>query len=287
MGKPNIGKSTLLNVILQRKVSIVSPRPATTRLRVMGILTENRGQIVFIDTPGFEETRDYLGKFMHKTILSSMDETQLILFLIDARGWTPGDDKVLRSIKKFGKKTVLGINKSDKLTDRKFLLPLIEENYEKANFADIVPISALKNENIDELINLLFDLLPESDLLFPAQQISNLPERYVVAEIIREKVLLQTYQEVPYSVAVKVEEITIAKGRQPNMLYINAHVYVDRQALKPILIGKNGRKLKCIGTMARIEIENLLGKKIFLDLEVKVIKNWRDKPELLRLFGYA
>lgn len=286
VGKPNVGKSTLINNILNNKISIVSSKPATTRIKVLGIYNSEEGQIIFIDTPGMEEGRNQLGKFMQKMILNSLEETDLILFLIDARGWREEDEKILEILKKTGKKIVLVINKVDLLKEKERLLPLIEESMERHNFVEVVPISALKKKNIDRLIKSIFTYLPEGEQLYPSDMITNLPLEYKISEIIREKVLNKTYQEVPQEVSVEVEEIREGQKKK-DIIFISANIIVERDNLKGIIIGKNGEKIKKIGQLAREEIEILLGKKVFLQLKVKVIKDWRNRPDVFRRFGYG
>lgn len=286
VGKPNVGKSTLINNILNTKVSIVSSKPATTRIKVLGIYNSEEGQIIFTDTPGMEEGRNQLGKFMQKMILSSLEETDLILFLIDARGWREEDEKAFEILKQSNKGIILVINKIDLLKNKEMLLPLIDESREKYNFLEIVPVSALKGKNIDRLVKVIFSHLPEGEQLYPSDMITNLPLEYKISEIIREKVFEKTYQEVPQEVAVKVEEIR--KGQKnENIIFIDATIVVERENLKGIIIGKGGDKIKKIGELAREEIELLLGKKVFLQLKVKVIEGWRNKPDVFRMFGYG
>ena len=286
VGKPNVGKSTLINNILNNKISIVSSKPATTRIKVLGIYNSEEGQIIFIDTPGMEEGRNQLGKFMQKMILSSLEETDLILFLIDARGWREKDEKILEILKKTGEKIILVINKIDLLKEKERLLPLIEESMERHNFVEVVPISALKKKNIDRLIKSTFTYLPEGEQLYPSDMITNLPLEYKISEIIREKILNKTYQEVPQEVSVEVEEIREGQKKK-DIIFISANIIVERDNLKGIIIGKNGEKIKKIGQLAREEIEILLGKKVFLQLKVKVIKDWRNRPDVFRRFGYG
>ena len=286
VGKPNVGKSTLINNILNNKISIVSSKPATTRIKVLGIYNSEEGQIIFIDTPGMEEGRNQLGKFMQKMILNSLEETDLILFLIDARGWREEDEKTLEILKKTGKKIILVINKVDLLKEKERLLPLIEESMERHNFVEVIPISALKKKNIDRLIKSIFTYLPEGEQLYPSDMITNLPLEYKISEIIREKILNKTYQEVPQEVSVEVEEIREGQKKK-DIIFISANIIVERDNLKGIIIGKNGEKIKKIGQLAREEIEILLGKKVFLQLKVKVIKDWRNRPDVFRRFGYG
>ncbi|MGB9677186.1 MAG: GTPase Era [Candidatus Ratteibacteria bacterium] len=287
IGKPNVGKSTLLNTILKQKISIVSPKPATTRIKVIGIYNDERGQIIFIDTPGFEEGKNELGKFMLKSIYSSCEETDLILFLIECNGWKEEDERILDALKKIdNKKVILGINKIDTLKFKEELLPLIDESSKKFKFIEIVPFSALKNKNLDELLKAIFLHLPESEKFYPSDMITNLPVEYKLAEIIREKILLKTYQEVPHSVAVEIEEIRQGEKNE-NIIVITANIIVDRENLKSIIIGKDGKMIKTIGKLAREEIELIFGKKVYLKLWVKVIEDWRNKADVFRKFGYG
>ncbi|MDD3726514.1 MAG: GTPase Era [Candidatus Ratteibacteria bacterium] len=286
VGKPNTGKSTLINALLERKVSIVSPRPAITRIRVLGIYNSEEGQIVILDTPGFENVRNELGRMMQKTIIHSIEEADIIIPVIDARGWQTEDERMLETIKKFNKSAILVINKIDLLPNKESLLPLIKESNERYKFLDIVPVSALKNKNINVLRKCIFSHLPEGDKLFPEDMITNLPLQYTIAEIIREKAVNRTYQEVPQSIAVEVEEIKPG-DKNKDMMVVKANIIVDRENLKHIIIGKDGSKLKEIGQLARKEIEIILGKKTYLELWVKVIKDWRERPDIFRKFGYG
>ncbi|MCM8819006.1 MAG: GTPase Era, partial [Candidatus Omnitrophica bacterium] len=285
--RPNVGKSTLLNTILKQKISIVSPKPATTRIKVIGIYNDDRGQIIFIDTPGFEEGKNEMEKFMLKSIYSSLEETDIILFLIETTGWKEEDEKILEVLKNLKKKNViLGINKIDILKYKEELLPLIDEIRKKFNFLEIVPFSALKNKNIDSLIKAIFAHLPESERFYPVDMRTNLPFEYQISEIIREKILQKTYQEVPHSVAVEIEE-TREGEKNKDILFIKANIIVDRENLKSIIIGKDGKMIKTIGKLAREEIELVVGKKVYLELKVKVIEDWRNKIDVFRKFGYG
>ncbi|NLG12541.1 MAG: GTPase Era [Elusimicrobia bacterium] len=286
IGKPNAGKSTLINALLGQKVSIVSSHPAITRIRILGIHNSEKGQIAILDTPGFEKIRNELGRMMQKTIINSIEEADIILAVIESRGWQTEDERIMQMIKKFNKKTILVINKVDLLSHKESLLPLIKESNERYELADIVPVSASKNKNIDALRDTIFRHLPEGDALFPEDMTTNLPLQYIIAEIIREKAVNRTYQEVPQSIAVEVEEMK--KGtKNKEMIVIKADIIIDRENLKHIIIGKDGAKLKEIGQLARKEIEVLLGKKVYLELWVKVIKDWRERPDIFRRFGYG
>lgn len=286
VGKPNVGKSTLINSLLGYKVSIVSSHPAITRIKILGMYNSDQGQIVILDTPGFEKSRNELGKMMLKTIFSSVDDADLVLFVIGARGWDETDEKIMESLKKFKKKMLLVINKVDNVPHKEALLPMIKESYEKHDFVDIVPVSASRKKNIDALRNCIFKHLPEGEKMFPEEMETNIPPEYAIAEIIREKAINKTYQEVPQSIAVEVEEMVPGK-KNKDMMVIKANIIVDRENLKSIVIGKNGTKLKVIGKLAREEIEDFLGKRVYLELWVRVIKGWRDRPDVCRKFGYG
>ncbi|MCK9265567.1 GTPase Era [bacterium] len=286
VGRPNVGKSSLLNSLLNTKVSIVSSHPAITRIKILGIYNSQQGQIVFLDTPGFEKSNTELSKNMVRTIFSCVEDSNLVLLLIDAYGWQEYDEKILESLKKFNKKIILVINKVDVVPQREFVLPLIEESLEKHPFLEVVPISARRSDNVTQLIKTIYRHLPDGEEIFPADMKTNIPLEYNIAEIIREKVVNNTYQEIPQSVAVLVEEVKPG-NRDKRMLAIRATIIIDRENVKRIIIGKKGDKLKKIGTQSRKELEQLLGKKVFLELWVKVIKDWKNRPDIFRNFGYG
>jgi len=283
VGKPNVGKSTLLNNVLNTKLSIVSPKPQTTRMRILGVKHDKDAQIIFLDTPGIQKGKDILTKTVVDSAVSSMEEADVIAVVIDAtKGWTKEDELLLKNyVEKLNKPTILIINKVDKVP-KETLLPLIEESTKKFDFKEIVPISALKGTNVDRLLETLKKYLPESPPLFPEDQITDLPLKFYIAEIIREKVFQVLRDELPYSVAVEVESIHEKK----NVVVINATIYVERENHKKIVIGKKGQTLKKIGQMAREELEFLLGKKVHLSLWVKVKEKWKEDISLLRSLGY-
>lgn len=286
VGRPNVGKSTLLNNILQTKISIVSPKPQTTRIRVLGVKHDKDAQIIFIDTPGVQKGTDLLTKSVVESAVSGMEGADVILFIIEAdKGWTPEDKQILENyIKKLQKPTILVINKIDKIR-RDLVLPLIEESTKLYDFKEIVPISAIKNINIDRLVEVIKKYLPESPPLYPEDMITDLPLKLYIAEIIREKVFLNTRDEIPYSVAVEVENIKEG-DKNKNLLFIDATIYVEKDNHKGIIIGKKGQMLKKIGQQAREELEFLLNKKIHLNLYVKVKERWKEDLTLLRDLGY-
>ena len=223
---------------------------------------------------------------MVRTIFSCVEDSNLVLLLIDAYGWQEYDEKILESLKRFNKKIILVINKVDVVPQREFVLPLIEESLEKHPFLEVVPISARRSDNVTQLIKTIYRHLPDGEEIFPADMKTNIPLEYNIAEIIREKVVNNTYQEIPQSVAVLVEEVKPG-NRDKRMLAIRATIIIDRENVKRIIIGKKGDKLKKIGTQSRKELEQLLGKKVFLELWVKVIKDWKNRPDIFRNFGYG
>ena len=277
IGRPNSGKSTLLNNLLGEKVSIVSDKPQTTRHRILGILNQEKGQIVFIDTPGIHKPGYELNKRMMQSVYDSLEGTDLILTLVDAStSFGSGDQYVVDLIRERGMKTILLLNKIDLLRKDK-LLPLISLYSQKYEFIEIVPISALKRENLDLLVELIFNYLPEGPAYFPGDQFTDRPERFLVGETVREKVLSNTQEELPYSTTVLVARFE----EKEELTVIHCDIYVEKESQKKIIIGSQGQKLKKIGTEARLEIENLLGKKVFLELFVKVKPKWRDDPKFL------
>ena len=293
VGKPNVGKSTLLNNLLGRKVSIVTPKPGTTRIRVLGVKNiPETAQIVFLDTPGIYQPKgsDFLGKAMNQLARQSLEDADLILFMIDAEeGWRSRDEEVFQNyVKPYldTKPAILVINKIDKLERTEEALPMIEELHRKhPEFKEIVPTSALKGANLSELEKTILKYLPEGEPLFPEDMITDLPLRLLAAEIIREKVMLLTREEVPTAVAVLITEIKDGDA-DPNVLVIRGEIVVDRENLKPIIIGKKGQLLKQIGKLAREELELITQRKVYLELWVKVKPDWRRRPELVRTFGY-
>ncbi|WP_448584216.1 GTPase Era [Thermocrinis sp.] len=291
VGKPNVGKSTLLNNLIGTKLSIVSPKPGTTRIRVLGVKNiPDKAQIIFLDTPGIYKPRDALGEAMVGMAGASLQDADVILFMIDAEdGWKDDDEMVFETyIKPYSKEKaiLLVINKVDRVGPLENLLPFVEEISKKyPEFREIIPISALKGFNIDRLLKVIVDYLPEGEPLFPEEMTTDIPFRLLVAEIIREKVLLKVHQEIPQGVAVVVNEISDGK-HDPRVLVIKADIIVDRENYKPIIIGKNGQMLKSIGKMAREELEVLTGRKVYLELFVRVKPDWRKRPELVKSFGY-
>ena len=284
VGRPNVGKSTLLNRLLGEKVSIVSPRPQTTRFRILGIKTVPQAQMVFIDTPGVHSGGSHFSRGLSRVAFQALSESDLILWMVEPSADLDEDDRsLLEEIKKAGRSTFLLINKVD-LLPRQMLLPLISQFSLLASFAEIVPVSALNGENLDRLEELIIRYLPEGPPFFPAEQITDQPERLLSAEFIREKIFQQTHQEIPYAVAVSVDEFQ--EEKEQGLVVIHATIFVEKESQKGILIGKGGATLKRIGESARREIEALVGCKVYLRLWVKVKKAWRKDQEALKQLGY-
>ncbi|MCI5733748.1 MAG: GTPase Era [Tenericutes bacterium] len=282
VGRPNVGKSTLLNKLLNQKIAITSDKVGTTRNMIYGVYNEDDTQIVFVDTPGINKATSKLGEVLNKTAYSSFDN-DLVLFLVDiASGFGPNDNKILNRLKEDNKDVILVLTKVDKIKKDK-LYDEITKLKDLYNFLDIVPISSIKGINTTELIEVIKKYLKDDVKYFDDDVITNVSEKFLVGEIIREKVLNLTREEVPHAVTCVVENMEFKKDK----CYINACIVVDRDNLKGIIIGKNGQMLKKIGSMAREEIEVLLGKKVYLELFVKVIDNWRQKPNLFQELGIS
>ena len=282
IGRPNVGKSTLINKIIGQKIAIMSDKPQTTRSRIQCILTQDDAQFIFLDTPGIHKPKFKLGEYMLKAAEGTLKEVDAIFFVIDATEKFGGGEKyILERLNETSQPVILVINKID-LLPRTELLPLIAAYSERYNFVATVPISAADGTNVDELLNEAKKFLPEGPKYYPADMVTDQPERLIISEIIREKILHVTEDEVPHSVAVDIEEIT---ARKKDLTYIRATIYVERNSQKGILIGKGGELLKGVGKNSRPEIEMLLGTKVFLDLWVKVKKDWRNSAGALQSFG--
>jgi GTP-binding protein Era len=280
VGRPNAGKSTLLNRILGQKVSIVSPKPQTTRNRIVGILNEPRGQIAFLDTPGIHKPLHKMNVRMMDHVRTSLGEADIVALLLDvSEGFGHGDQFVIDMLRKTpGRKRFALLNKIDRLKKNK-LLPIIERYNATGLFDEIVPISASKGEGIDDLLNLFFKNLEPGQALYPTEEFTTQPERVFVAEIVREKVLTHTADELPYTTAVSVDRFEEDEAK--NLIKIYATIVVERESQKPIVIGKGAAMVKQIGTEARVELEAILGAKVFLDLHVAVHESWREDERFL------
>ncbi len=287
LGRPNAGKSTLLNALVGEKLAIISPKPQTTRNRILGIINvrkqkgdkkeKDAGQIVLIDTPGVHQSGSSLGRKMMSEVREALEGCELILMIVDAtRKWDRDDARVLELAKKAGTNAGTGVflllNKIDLLADKSKLLPLIAEFQTLHDFKEIVPISALKKKGLDELLACVLKALPKGPRYFPEDQITDQPVRFMAAELIREHVLMQTHEEVPHAVSVAIEQFE----ESPRLTRIAAVIFCERDGQKAILLGKGGQMLKKIGTAARLDIEKMVGTKVFLELFVKIKAGWRD-----------
>lgn len=285
VGRPNVGKSTLMNALVGEKVAIVTAKPQTTRNRIHGILTDATRQIVFIDTPGIHKPRTRLGTYMVEVARQALAEVDVVLYVVD--GSAPvgsGDQEIAGYFKELKTPVVLAVNKVDALTREETVLAL-DRYAALADFAEVVPISALTRANLSTLLDVLTKYLPAGPQFYPADMVTDQPERFAVAELIREQVMQLTRDEVPHAVAVDVEEME--ERQEKNLVYIRANIYVEKDSQKRILIGKGGAMLKAIGQSARASIEVLLGMRVFLDLWVKVKKDWRDAEGTLRELGFT
>ena len=285
-GKPNVGKSTLLNTMLSQKISIVTPKPQTTRHRVLGILSTDSHQVIFLDTPGFLKPKYLLHEMMVESAESAIAEADIVLWLVDATNPGIGEDsrqpEVLDRLKHLTIPVFLGINKVD-LVHKPSLLPLIEFFSREGRFKDIVPISALHRDGTEKLLKLIIDSLPEHPPFYPLDIVSDRSERFFVAEIIREKIFLLCQEEIPYSATVAVADFI---DREGGKAFVSADILVERDTQRGIVIGKHGAMLKKIGSVARKEIEDFLQRQIFLELHVKVREEWRRKKSWLERLGY-
>ena len=278
IGRPNAGKSTLLNRYVGQKVAIVTSKPQTTRNRIQGIVTRPEGQIVFIDTPGLHEAHTVLNRQMMREVAAALEGIDVLLMMVDASATQPhADQLLLDKAKRFEGKGILALNKTDRVPKPK-LLPLLEAFSKAFPFAALVPISALKGNGCEELLAEILKQLPEGVPFFPEDQVTDQPERFLASEIVREKAIQLTYHEVPHALRVMIDKFE----ETPKILRIEATLNVERDSQKKILIGKKGEMLKKVGTEARKELENLLGTKIYLGLFVKVAPGWRDNPQQVR-----
>lgn len=283
VGRPNVGKSTLINALIGDKIVIVSDKAQTTRNRIICVYTDQDKQIVFMDTPGIHKPKHKLGEFMVTAAVDSLKEVEAVLFLVAAnekRG--PGDNFIIEQLQKVKVPVYLCINKIDTLS-KEDLLKVIVSYQDAYPFAGVIPISALEKENLDVLLDELTSKLPEGPQYFPEDMITDQPERLLISDMIREKILLTTRDEVPHSIAVEVEEM---KTRDDGTTYIRATIFVERDSQKGIIIGNKGAMLKQLGAQSRLDIQRLLGTKVYLDLWVKVKKDWRNKSGMLSELGY-
>lgn len=283
VGRPNVGKSTLLNHILGQKISITSRKPQTTRNAVVGIKTEGDVQIIFVDTPGMHlGQQKAINRYMNKAATSAMKDVDVVIFVIDRFIWTEEDEAVAEKLQHLSCPIILAVNKVDQIEDKETLLPHLQSLSEKLNVAEIVPMSALRNTNLDRLEQLVTEKLPHGTHMYPEDQITDRSSRFMAAEIVREKITRQLGDELPYEMAVEIEEFK----QEGNLLNISALILVERDGQKKILIGDKGERIKLIGTQARMDMEKLFEMKIMLKLWVKVRSGWSDDERALRSLGY-
>lgn len=291
VGRPNVGKSTLLNSIVGEKVSITSQIPQTTRQQIRGIYTDERGQIVFIDTPGLHLGGDRLDKFMNKSSLDAIHGVDVVIHMVDTTRQVGQEEKyVVSRLKNVKTPIIVGLNKVD-VGKGKYLAEYIKlwedttgKTVQELSNITLLPLSALNGTNVEKLLDLLFEQLPQGPLLYPEDIITDMPQRLAMADLIREKLFHLTREEVPHSIAVRIERVAPKKGK---VLHIKALIMVERDTQKEIVIGKKGAVLKEVGTQARVDLEDLLEQKVFLELYVKSAKNWRDDPIQLEEMGYT
>lgn len=285
IGRPNVGKSTLLNRIVGQKVAIMSDKPQTTRNKIQGIYTSEDFQIIFIDTPGIHKPKHKLGEYLVEVAYNTLKEVDAILYVVDATAeYGGGEEYIIRSLAGVKTPVILAVNKIDLIDDRGRISEIIAQYQNRYPFAEILPVSAITGENLAQLLQVLGGYLPEGPQYYPEDMVTDQPERFVIAELIREKVLHLTREEVPHSVAVVVETV---KDRGNGKIYVEAIIYVERESQKGIIIGKRGQMLKEIGRLARLDIEAILGSHTYLDLWVKVKPDWRRREVDLRNFGYT
>lgn len=283
VGRPNVGKSTLLNHLLGQKLSITSRKPQTTRHNLLGIVTEGDTQIMFVDTPGLHQGQDKaLNRFMNRTATNAYKDVDLVLFVVDREHWTEEDQWIASRLAGSATPVVLAVNKIDQIDDKERLLPHLQTLSEKVQCEHVIPISALRNNNLERLLSLVKDYLPEGEFFFPADQITDKSSRFLAAEIVREKITRQLGDELPYQMTVEIEEFSFDE----NILHIGALILVERKGQKQILIGTKGERIKQIGQQARQDMETLFDNKVMLKTWVKVKSGWSDDERALRSLGY-
>ncbi len=283
IGRPNVGKSTLLNFILGQKLSITSRKPQTTRHKIVGIKTENDVQVVYVDTPGMHENHDKaLNRYMNKAALTAVKDVDAIVFMIDRTKWTSEDEMVLKSLQYVKCPVILAVNKIDFLADKEDLLPYLQKLDEKGNFAHIVPMSAKTGHNIDRLETIIASFIAKGEHFYPEDQITDRSSRFLAAELVREKIMRQLGDELPYSMTVEIEEFRY----EDNLLVISAAILIDRQSQKHIIIGDKGSRIKQIGRDARLDMEEMFECKVMLNTWVKVKSGWADSERALKSLGY-
>ena len=283
IGRPNVGKSTLMNHLLKQKISITSRKPQTTRHRILGINTTDAGQAIYMDTPGMHNSeKRALNRYLNRTAETTLTGVDVIVWLIDGLSWHEYDEAIFKKLEQAGLPVILAVNKVDKVADKEAILKFFDEAQHRFPFKHLVPISALKGTNLDQLESLIMALLPEQDLIYPEDQITDRSERFLAAEIVREKLTRRLGDELPYALTVEIERYE----EKPNITKIYAIIWVERLTQKNIVIGKDGEMLKKVGTDARQDIEKLIGQKVYLQLWVKVKKGWSDSERALQSLGF-
>ena len=283
VGRPNVGKSTLMNKLLGQKISITSRKPQTTRHRILGIKSTDIEQVVYVDTPGMHlGAKTAMNKYMNRAASTVLSDVDLIAFVVDINKWTNEDENVLTKLKRENVPVVLVINKIDMLHRTEEVLPMIADLGKKMDFTDVIPVSAKRGSNLDGFEKIVSQYMPESAPLFPEEQITDKSERFIASEIIREKLMRRLQQELPYSLTVEIEQFKAKK----DILHINALIWLERDSQKKIVIGKSGIVLKDVGKAARIDMEQLFEQKVHLEMWVKVKEGWSDSESLMKRFGY-
>jgi GTP-binding protein Era len=283
IGRPNVGKSTLMNHLLKQKISITSRKPQTTRHRILGINTTEAGQAIYMDTPGMHSSeKRALNRYLNRTAETTLLGVDVIVWLIDGLSWHEYDEVIFKKLEQAGLPVILAVNKVDKVKDKDAILTFFAEAQHRFPFEHLIPISALKRTNLDQLESLIMTLLPTSDLIYPEDQITDRPERFLAAEIVREKLTRRLGDELPYALTVEIERYE----ELPGITKIYAIIWIERLTQKNIVIGKEGEMLKKVGTDARFDIEKLIGQKVYLQLWVKVKKNWSDNERAMQSLGF-
>ncbi|WAK02918.1 GTPase Era [Methylobacter sp. YRD-M1] len=283
IGRPNVGKSTLMNHLLRQKISITSRKPQTTRHRILGINTTNAGQAIYMDTPGMHDSeKRALNRYLNRTADTTLLGVDVVVWLIDGLSWHEYDEVIFKKLEQAGLPVILAVNKVDKVKDKDAILAFFAEAQHRFSFEHLIPISALKGTNLDQLEKAVMELLPEGELIYPEDQITDRPERFLCAEIVREKLTRRLGDELPYALTVEIERYE----EKPGIAKIYAIIWVERSTQKNIVIGKEGEMLKKIGTDARHDIEKLIGQKVYLQLWVKIKKGWSDNERALQNLGF-
>ncbi len=288
IGRPNVGKSTLLNHLIQQKISITSKKPQTTRQRILGIKTVDHQQMIYVDTPGIhQDAPRALNRYMNRTASSAVFDVDLILFVVDGLQWWPDDEWTLKKITHATAPVILVVNKIDKISDKTSLLPHLETLSQKYKFAEVVPLIAKSNQDAEMLEKIIMNYLPKGEFVFDEDQLTDRSEKFLAAEIIREKLMRHLGQELPYDLTVEIEEYKVEQQATRLLLRISAVIYVEKPGQKIIVIGEKGERLKTVGEKARLDMEKLFGNKVFLRLWVKVKKGWSDDERSLQSLGFS